>query len=121
MYILDSFQRSPNSPTITNQYIYYKSAKNVTVYMKRERIQWCIITGTNHAHVQLASLKNTDTASPELPFSSSPGVYASETGRCSKGNGFSARHSSREHGYYELLGLGLVIYKGNAGLGAMCT
>ena len=24
-----------------------------------------------------------------------------ETGRCSEGNGFSARHSSREYGYYE--------------------
>ena len=24
-----------------------------------------------------------------------------ETGRCSEGDGFSARHSSREYGYYE--------------------
>ena len=74
-------------------------AYSVTLHLYRRALAGAIARGLSlHKRSRLHFLRG---SKEEVARVAGEAKSHFETGRCSEGNGFSARHSSREYGYYD--------------------
>ena len=76
-------------------------AYSVTLHLYRRALAGAIARGLSlHKRSRLQFLRGSKEGAPTCRVAEEAKSHF-KTGRCSEGNGFSARHSSREYGYYE--------------------